>query len=286
MGYPMASHLTRLGETLVWNRTPGRAEQHAAEFGSRAVTLEETAQADVIFTCLPTSDDVEGLLDRLLPLLKPGTIWVDCTSGRPAAGREQAQRLQQAGAAFLDAPVSGGPTGAKAGTLAVMVGGETEVLERARPLIESFGGTVLRVGPVGTGFAVKAVNNVLMAVHLWATAEGFASLQQQGVDLDAALSVINASSGRSFSSENKFPKILKREFAPFFKLSLLAKDAGIALENVQEVRGSAPLLAQTAMLLRAAQASQSEDADHAELVKFVEAMFGHGTLIAGEASSS
>ncbi|MGI8748723.1 MAG: NAD(P)-dependent oxidoreductase [Deinococcus sp.] len=277
MGAPMAARLAGMlaGPLLVWNRTPSKAQAHAAEHGSRAVTLPEVAAADVIFTCLPTSGDVNGLLEELLPSLRPGTVWVDCTSGRPADARAQARRLEEVGAHFLDAPVSGGPAGARSAALAVMVGGDEGVLERVLPLLQSFGRTILRVGPVGSGFAVKAVNNALMALHLWSVAEGLASLKKQGVDLAPALEVINASSGSSFSSQNKVAQqVFPRTFSPMFRLGLLAKDAGIALENVQEVGGSAPLLALTATLLRAAQAAQGDDVDHTELVRTVEAMNG------------
>lgn len=280
MGTPMAAQLARHlteqgGQTLVWNRTPGKAEAHAAEYGSTASTLEDLVRANFIFTCLPTSAEVDIYIDRLLPTLSPGTVWIDCTSGRPAAAREQAARLAAAGVEFLDAPVSGGPAGARAGTLAVMVGGEAATFERALPLLNTFGGTVLRVGPVGSGFAVKAVNNVLMGLHLLSVAEGLASLKKQGVDLAPALTVLNAGSGSSFSSQNKVSQqVFTRQFSPMFKLGLLAKDAGIALENIQEVQASAPLIASAAMLLRAAQATVGSDVDHTEAVKLVELLNG------------
>ncbi|WP_407569044.1 NAD(P)-dependent oxidoreductase [Deinococcus altitudinis] len=275
MGTPMAAQLAGQMPTLVWNRTPGKAEAHAAEYGSTASDLEELAGANFIFSCLPTSAEVDIYIDRLLPKLRPGTLWIDCTSGRPAAAREQAARLSAAGVEFLDAPVSGGPAGAKAGTLAVMVGGEAATFERALPLLNTFGGTVLLVGPVGSGFAVKAVNNVLMGLHLLSVAEGLASLKKQGVDLAPALTVLNAGSGSSFSSQNKVSQqVFTRQFSPMFKLGLLAKDAGIALENIQEVQASAPLIAATAMLLRAAQATVGSDVDHTEAVKLVELLNG------------
>lgn len=280
MGEPMAAQLARHlkskgGTALVWNRTAGKAEAHAAQHGSTAATVAELAQADFIFSCLPTSAEVDIYIGQLLPSLRPGTVWIDCTSGRPAAAREQAARLVAAGVGFLDAPVSGGPAGARAGTLAVMVGGDEAVFERSRALLCTFGGTVLRVGPVGSGFAVKAVNNVLMGLHLLSVAEGLASLKKQGVDLAPALKVLNAGSGSSFSSQNKVAQqVFTRQFAPMFRLGLLAKDAGIALENIQEVQASAPLIAQAAMLLRAAQATVGSDVDHTEAVKWVEAING------------
>ena len=272
MGTPMAARLNAVLPTRVWNRTESRAAQHAAEYGTRAVTLAQAAGADFIFSCLPTSAEVDELIARTLPDLKSGSVWIDCTSGHPDAAHRQAAQLAGRGVAFLDAPVSGGPLGAQAGRLAVMVGGEEAVLDRSRPLLESFGGTVLRVGPVGSGFAVKAINNTLMGLHLLSLAEGLASLKLQGVDLQPALDILNASSGRSFSSEAKFTQhVFNRRFAANFALGLLAKDAGIALENVQAVKGSAPLLAHTAMLLRAAQATLGGELDHTAAVQMIEA---------------
>jgi 3-hydroxyisobutyrate dehydrogenase len=279
MGAPMAAQLARVSatpaQTLVWNRTASRAAAHAAEHGTTAATLEQAAGADVIFSCLPTSDEVLARVHEALPQLRDGQVWVDCTSGRPEAARELEALLGQRGVAFLDAPVSGGPGGARAGTLAVMVGGDAAVLERVRPLLDSFGGRVLRVGGSGSGFAVKAINNALMAVHVWSTGEGLLSLKAQGVDLGAALTIINAGSGRSYSSEFKFAQqVLNRRFDKSFGLGLLAKDAGIALDGVQQVKGSAPVLAQVAMLLRGAQAVVGDDADHTEMLKLLEQMNG------------
>ena len=129
MGYRMAAHLPKHFETVyVWNRTFAKAEEHAAEYDTQAVALEQAVQADIIFSCLPTSADVEVLVQGLS--LKAGSIWVDCTSGVPDAARRLEEVLAEQGVIFLDAPVSGQTIGAENGTLTVMVGGNAEGFEK------------------------------------------------------------------------------------------------------------------------------------------------------------
>jgi 3-hydroxyisobutyrate dehydrogenase len=279
MGAPMAAHLARRaqdtgGRAFVWNRTPGRAEAHAAAHGTHAATLEEVAGADLIFTCLPTSAEVDDLIAALEAHLRPGTLWVDCTSGHPEAAPRQRARLAARGVGFLDAPVSGGTGGAEAGALTVMVGGPEAEVEAARPHL-AFAGLVVRVGDTGAGFAVKAVNNALLAANLWVAGEGLATLVRAGVDAGAALEVINASSGRSNVSQNLIPqRVLTREFPATFALGLLAKDAGIAMDLVQTGKGSAPVLAQVAGLTRAAAQVVGPEQDHTAALKLIEAFNG------------
>lgn len=175
---------------------------------------------------------------------------------------------------FLDAPVSGGTGGAEAGTLTVMIGGPEAEVEAARPHL-AFAGLVVRVGETGAGFAVKAVNNVLLAANLWVAGEGLATLVRAGVDAGAALEVINASSGRSNVSQNLIPqRVLTREFPATFALGLLAKDAGIAMDLVQTGKGSAPVLAQVAGLTRAAAQVVGPEQDHTAALKLIEQFNG------------
>ncbi|MCS6829376.1 MAG: NAD(P)-dependent oxidoreductase [bacterium] len=276
MGYPMAGHLARQFETLVWNRTTSKAQAHAQQFGSRAVTeLQDTAQAEFIFTCLPTSVEVEAVVEQVLPALKPGTVWIDCTSGDPNHSRRIAQRLRDVGCDFLDAPVSGGKAGADAGKLTVMVGGSRQTCERALPVIHPFAGKVFHVGDVGAGHAVKAVNNMLLAIALLSAAEGLATLVKQGIDPAVALEVINVSSGRSFSTEVHFPeRVLTREFPNTFSLALLAKDARIAVAMAREAYVPAPLMQLAAEMFEMAKQQIGGDVDHTAVVKLVESWAG------------
>jgi 3-hydroxyisobutyrate dehydrogenase len=285
IGRPMARRLAEHGaiDLAVWNRTAERATTFArdqAEQGVRAAaTPAEAARgAEIVITCLPTSVDVESLLDGdagLIAGMTPGATLVDCTSGDPATSRRIAERLDAEGLQFVDAPVSGGVTGAEKGTLTVMCGGDPAVVERIGLVLSAFGSRIVHCGPVGAGHALKAVNNALLAVHIWSTAEGLAALTRAGISPSLALDVINASSGRSNASMNLFPeRVLTRAFPRTFRLALLDKDAGIAAQFTREQKVSAPLLQLGAELFRAAHAELGEDADHVEAVKLIERWAG------------
>ena len=270
MGYRMAAHLPKYFEKVyVWNRNFDKAKQHATEFGTLAVELAEAVQADVIFSCLPTSADVEALIDGVE--IKSGAIWIDCTSGVPDAARRLAEKLKIQNIDFLDAPVSGQTIGAENATLTVMVGGDINAFERAYPAMAAVGKIIQHVGDSGAGFAVKAINNMLLAVNLWSVAEGFSTLKAHGVNLDAALNCINASSGKSMVTETVFPqRVLSREFPVTFALPLLAKDTGIALDLVHDAKLPAPILALTQSLIQAASLTAEANSDFSSAVKMYE----------------
>ena len=281
IGRPMAARIAAAGLPLtVWNRTAARAEEFAREHGARqaATPADAARDADVVVTCLPTSRDVAGLLDGpdgVLAGMREGTTFVDCTSGDPATSRAIHNKLAARSIDFIDAPVSGGTTGAQKGTLTIMVGGDPEVLERVRPLLESFGQKIVHCGDVGAGDAVKAINNALLATHILAAAEGLAALVKLGVNPRVALDVINASSGRSNTSMNLFPeRVITRAFPRTFRLALLEKDVGIAAEVARETRVPAPVLQLTADLFRIARGELGEIADHVEAVKMIEQWAG------------
>lgn len=271
MGRPMAANLAARFDTLVHNRTTAVADEHAAAHGTTPVALADVTDADVIFTCLPTTREVVATAEHLLADLRPGTTWVDCTSGDPRASRELAARLADVEVVYLDAPVSGGTDGAAAGSLTIMVGGDGDALERIRPALEVLGTNIVHVGPVGAGHAVKAVNNTLLAANLWVAAEGLAALARNGVAPSAALQVINGSSGRSYTTERLLPeRVLTREFPPTFALGLLAKDAGIGQDVVDDAGIPAPMLRQIVALYRLAATELGPDVDHSAAVRLVE----------------
>ena len=276
IGSPMAAHLAAKSPgTRVWNRTAAKAAAFAAEHGvTQAATPAEAARgADIVITCFPVSRDVEALLDGpagLLAAMTAGSTLVDCTSGDPATSRRIAARLAERGIGFLDAPVSGGVVGAVAGTLTVMVGGDAATLERVRPVLEMFGKRIVHCGPVGAGDAVKAVNNALLAQHIIGTAEGLLALERIGVDPALALDVINSSSGRSNASMNLFPeRVLTKAYPRTFRLALLDKDVGIALQVAQEAGIPAPMLALASRLYAEAHRAMGEEVDHVEIVKWI-----------------
>lgn len=281
IGTPMARHLAIPDFTLaVWNRTSAKATAFAAAHPARAASTPADAVrgAQVVITCLPTSHEVEALLDGpdgLLAGLAVGTLFIDCTSGDPATSQRMSARLAEQGVAFIDAPVSGGVAGAEKGALTIMVGGDAAHLDRAMPVLRAMGEKIVHCGTVGTGDALKAVNNALLAVHIWSAAEGLLALAKAGVKPTVALDVINASSGRSNSSMNLFPeRVLTRAFPRTFRLALLDKDVGIAAQVARDQKVPSPLIQLTAELFRAAHTALGEEADHVEAVKYYEQMAG------------
>lgn len=277
IGSPMAAHLTREPfDLVVWNRTASKAEDFVREHKARAAPTpaEAVKDADVVITCLPSSIEVEAILhgdNGMLDALRKGAVLVDCTSGDPPTSRSIAAELGGRGVDFIDAPVSGGTVAAKSGTLTVMWGGEALVFERVRPVIEAFGKKIVHAGPVGSGDALKAVNNALLAVHILSTAEGLAVLVKAGVDPKVALEVINASSGRSNTSENLIPqRVLTRAFPRTFRLALLEKDIGIAAVLADDLGARTPVISLAARRFHEAREKLGEAADHVEAVKMIE----------------
>lgn len=277
IGRLMASHLTgEAFELTVWNRTAVKAEEFAREHKARVAQTPADAvrDAQVVITCLPSSAEVEAVLhgeNGILSAIRKGAVLIDCTSGDPPTSRSIAAELGGRGVEFIDAPVSGGTTAAKAGTLTVMWGGDATVFERVRPVIEAFGKKIVHAGPVGSGDALKAVNNALLAVHILSTAEGLAILVKAGVDPKVALDVINASSGRSNSSENLIPqRVLTRAFPRTFRLALLEKDIGIAAVMAEDLNAKTPLIELAAARFHEAREKLGEEVDHVEAVRIVE----------------
>lgn len=275
MGRPMAAHLAAAFPTAIWNRTTSVADAHAATSGATVVArLEDLPPVDVICSCLPTDREVTAVVETVASRLRPGTVWLDHTSGAPEGAREVAARLAELGVHYLDAPVSGGTAGAEAGTLTVMVGGDAAALAEVRGVLDAVAARVVHVGPVGAGMAVKAVNNALLATSLWAAAEGLTALTAAGVDPDAALQVIGSSSGRSFATQTLLPeRVPTRAFPRTFALGLLAKDVRLA-SSVLEDGGVDGRVLRLVDELTAAAAEELGEADHVELVKLVERAAG------------
>ena len=283
IGAPMAAHIARAGHTLtIWNRTANRAAASAAAAaGARVATSAADAvnDVDVVITCLPESGDVAQLLSAddgaMMAAIRSGALFVDCTSGDPDTSRRIAGELASRNIAFIDAPVSGGVVGAEAGKLTVMVGGAGEALDRARPVLDAFAGKIVHCGEIGAGHALKAVNNALLALHIWSTAEGLVAALKAGVRPAVALDVINASSGRSNASMNLFPeRVLTGAFPRTFRLALLDKDASIAADMARRQKTPAPTLQLAADLMRIAHLELGDEADHVEAVRLVERWAG------------
>lgn len=239
MGAPMAGHLKSRGLLhAVANRTQSKADTLARELGVLAPSLAElAAQCDVVALCVTADADVLATVDALVPHLKAGAVVVDHSTVSPDTAKQAAARLAAVGVAFLDAPVSGGVEGAKNGKLSVMVGGDAQVLEKARPVLEAYALRVTHLGAVGAGQATKAVNQVLVAGIAQAVCEGLALGEALGLDAERLLPTLGAGAAGSWFLEKRGATMLRNEFSVGFKLALLHKDLGI-VRSIAETAGT------------------------------------------------
>jgi len=276
MGFPMARHLAKQHDVIVWNRTREKAERHAREHGTKlAGDMTECADADIIITMLPTSREVDEVVDRMLPSLRKGTLWIDATSGDPNVSRNTAARLATHGVAFVDAPVTGAVVGAENATLTIMIGGTPEDFERAREVLKLNGKTLIHVGPVGSGHAIKVLTNSIMGATVWITSECMLLAKQLGIDIKTALAVTNAGSGRSNASENLLPmRLIEGKWPLIFKLAHHDKDIRIAMSLAHQQHASTPMLALTQQLFTASLNELGDQSDYIEVAKIVAKMNG------------
>jgi 3-hydroxyisobutyrate dehydrogenase len=276
MGFPMARHLSKEHDVIVWNRTREKAERHSREHGTKlAGDMTECADADVIITMLPTSREVDEVVDRMLPSLQKGTLWIDATSGDPNVSRNTAARLATHGVAFVDAPVTGAVVGAENATLTIMIGGTPEDFERAREVLKLNGKTLIHVGPVGSGHAIKVLTNSIMGATVWITSECMLLAKQLGIDLKTALAVTNAGSGRSNASENLLPmRLIEGKWPLIFKLAHHDKDIRIAMSLAHQQHASTPMLALTQQLFTASLHELGDQSDYIEVAKIIAKMNG------------
>ena len=280
IGRPIAGHLARAHQLRVWNRTTARAESFAKDTGAEvgATPRDAARDAEIVFTCLPNSPEVEAVLGGAEGLeggLPAGSILVDLTSGVPEASRRIAARLSNRQVGWLDAPVSGGTAGAEAATLTIMIGGEAPIFSRVLPVLELFGKRIVHVGPAGAGHALKAVHNMLIAVNVFALGEGLTTLARAGVTPRTALEVINNANGRSFVSERLVPeRVLSGAWPRTFRLALLDKDVAIARDLARAEGIEAPMMERVSELLQQAHSELGEEADHVEAIRLHERRAG------------
>jgi len=248
MGFPMAGHLAAKGhEVVVYNRTPAKAARWtAAHKGVAAGDPAEAAKgAEIVFACLGDDPDVEAVLDAAAPAIGDGTIVVDHTTASPALARRLTGRFREAGAGFLDAPVSGGQAGAENGKLSVMCGGEAADFERARPAMEAYAARIVHVGPSGHGQLCKAVNQICIAGLVQALSEGVHFAKEAGLDLDRVYEAISGGAAQSWQMNNRMQTMAQGEFDFGFAVNWMRKDLRIALE---EARSSGARLPVTALV--------------------------------------
>jgi len=276
MGRWMSENLLNSGYSLTVFDMNTEAVKPLQEKGAIvAPSVQELGeQSDIVITMLPHSKAVEAVLagkDGLFQSMKPGGIIIDMSSSYVFSTRKLAEDAKSFGLTLIDAPVSGGVKGAKAGTLTIMVGAEEKDYVKVLPILESLGKAINLVGQTGAGHALKAVNNYLSATSLYASCEAMILLKKLGIDLNVALDTINTSSGQSFSTHYKFPTfILPETYNSGFSLDLLLKDVGMVNNIAKDTKVPVLLASLVEQIYEGASRTGEPDQDHTEIIKFLE----------------
>ena len=279
MGAAMAANLARAGFPLrVWNRTPGRAaalvELGATEAASPA---DLTSGSDVVITCVSDTPDVEAVLfgpDGVAAGASAGLLVIDCSTISPSATRDFATRLAERSVRLVDAPVSGGSEGAQKATLTIFVGGEEADVERARPVLEALGKTITHVGPVGSGQAVKAVNQVILAGAYLGVAEGIVLAIKAGLDVEQVVGALSGGAAQSWVLANRSGRMIANDYPLGFKVALHRKDLQIALDLARELGATLPVSALAADMESALIAGGHAEDDMSALARTIRAEAG------------
>ena len=282
MGWPMAACLVKAGfDVLVNDNRREVANNFVQQIGGTAPdSLRQLAQgSDVLVTMLPTSAIVANVLgggdDNLLAGLKPGTVVIEMSSGVPSMTQELAVQVTALGGHMIDAPVSGGVPRAKTGDLAIMAGGDSVVIDQVMPVLSAMGSNVLRTGGIGSGQAMKALNNLVSCGGFIIGIEALLIGQRFGLDPAVMTDVLNAATGMNNSTQKKFKQyVLSRKFNAGFTMGLMAKDLSIALQVGRETATPTPFAALCKELVTAAQTMFGDNADHTEMARLSETLAG------------
>jgi len=277
MGVAMAANLARAGFPLtVWNRTPDRAGDLIGLGATEAKTPAElAATVDVVVTCVSDTPDVEHVLfadDGIAVGARPGTLVIDCSTISPSATRGFAERLAERNVHLVDAPVSGGSEGAQKGTLTIFVGGDAADVERAKPVLGGMGKTITHLGPLGSGQAAKAVNQVILAGAYLGVAEGIVLAIKAGLDPEQLVGALSGGAARSWVLENRSARMIANDYPLGFKVSLHRKDLGIALELAKESGASLPVAALCEQLETGLVAQGHSDEDMSSVARTIRAL--------------
>jgi 3-hydroxyisobutyrate dehydrogenase-like beta-hydroxyacid dehydrogenase len=280
MGGHMCRNLIRKSgqPVLVYDVSEEAVRACSGEGGIAAEKLADLAgRADVIFSSLPMPEDVERAAlgpGGIVHHARPGTVYVDLSTNAPDVAERVAAELAGAGIAMLDAPVSGSPWGAEAGTLAVMVGGEETQFEAVRGLLDCIGSNVIHVGPLGSGLVAKLVNNMIVLASVAAAAEGLMLGASAGVDVARLDEVIRCSSGDSLAYRSTADRALSGDYTPSFTLDLAYKDVHLALELADRLSVPTPAGAAAHNLMRMARGSGLGDLDPTVVTRVYESVLG------------
>lgn len=250
MGYPMAAHLKNKGghDVTVYNRTRAKAEKWAAEHGGHvaATPAEAATGKDFVFSCVGNDDDLRSVTtgaDGAFQSMKKGAIFIDNTTASAEVARELSQATQARGFSFLDAPVSGGQAGAENGVLTVMVGGEQEAFDRARPVIDAYARMVGLMGPAGAGQLTKMINQICIAGLVQGLAEGIHFGKKAGLDIEKVVEVISKGAAGSWQMENRHKTMNVGKYDFGFAIDWMRKDLGICLAEADRNGAKLPVTA-------------------------------------------
>jgi len=279
MGAPMAGHLLAAGHQL-FVHTRGKVPAELAESGATVCTNAKgvAERADIVFLMVPDTPDVEAVLfgdNGVAQGLARGKTVVDCSSIDPIATKDFAKRINALGCDYLDAPVSGGEVGAKAASLTIMVGGEAQAFERVKPLFDRMGKNVTLVGGNGDGQTTKVANQIIVALNIAAVGEALVFASKAGADPAKVRQALMGGFASSRILEVHGERMIKRTFAPGFRIALHQKDLNLALQGARALGVALPQTAGAAQLMNACAALGHGQEDHSALVRALEALARH-----------
>lgn len=283
MGKSIARNILKAGFPLVvHNRSRGAVAELVAEGAQEAFSPAEVAgQVDVVFTNLPDTPDVESVVlgsSGILEAARPGLIYVDNSTVKPATARLLAAKLAEKGALALDAPVSGGDIGARNATLTIMVGGEAEALEKVMPIFQVIGKSITHVGAAGAGQVAKAANQIMVAAQMVAMGELLIFVKKAGVDPQKVVEAIKAGAAQCWTLDVKPPRLFAGNRQPGFKAYMQAKDLNIVMETAREYGIPLPAAAEHTQLFNAMLQMGMGELDNSAVIGVIETLAGQGLL--------
>lgn len=279
MGAPMAANLLKAGyEVTVYNRTASKCAPLVSQGAKQAASPKEAAAStDIVITMVSNDQSIEAVYDGsegVLSGLQSGAIVIDCSTISPALVKQTAEKVQERGGSFLDAPVTGSSPAAIDGSLVFMIGGHADILEKCRDLFEIMGKKILYMGPNGSGAVAKIAHNAIVGINNLALAEGFAIAAKSGLPVDSFLELVQLGSAGSKAAELKGRKIIEHDFTNQFSLALMLKDLKLASSLTDNSGIPAPMLNLAKSLFQAGQTEGYGDEDLSSVVKVYEAWIG------------
>jgi 2-hydroxy-3-oxopropionate reductase len=279
MGKPMAKNLIDAGYKMIAYDINKEALDEIVAYGAERGTSPRNVpeNSDIIITMLPNSPDVKKAVlgeNGVIEGVRQAQILIDMSSIAPLVSREVAKELEKKGVEMLDAPVSGGQEKAKAGTLAIMVGGKREVFEECKPILDVMGGSVTLVGDIGAGQTTKLANQVIVAINIAAVAEALIMGKKAGVDPEKIFNAIRGGLAGSQCLEDKAPRMFEGRYDPGFRIRLHVKDLANVLETSRELHMAMPLSSQVMEMMQVLMADGHNDVDHGGLALFYEKLNG------------